>query len=44
MSPLHRRFKEFAYFALAAFLFFGLVQSGLADEWAKVMDAAKREG
>ncbi len=44
MGFLHRELKAFVCFAFAAFLCVGLVRSGLAEEWDKVVEAAKKEG
>ncbi len=44
MGFLHRELKAFVCFAFAAFLCVGLVRSGLAEEWDKVVEAVKKEG
>ncbi len=44
MARFHGRYKAFVYFAFSTFLFFGIVRGSLADEWEKVVGAAKKEG
>ncbi len=44
MGFLHWRCQAFVYFSFSTFLFLGLVRGGWADEWEKVVGAAKKEG
>ena len=44
MGFLHWRCQAFVYFSFSTFLFLGLVRSGFAGEWEKVVEAAKKEG
>ncbi len=44
MGFLHWRCQAFVYFSFSTFLFLGLVRGGWADEWEKVVEAAKKEG
>ncbi len=44
MCFLHRGIKVFVCFAFASSLLVGLVRSGFAGEWEKVVGAAKKEG
>ena len=44
MGFLHWRWRAFVYFSFSTFLFLGLVRSGFAGEWEKVVEAAKKEG
>lgn len=44
ISFLHWRCQAFVYFLFSTFLFLGLVRGGWADEWEKVVGAAKKKG
>jgi len=44
MGFLHWRCQAFVYFSFSTFLFLGLVRGAWADEWEKVVGAAKKEG